>query len=59
MEHIDKIVDFEYCRQCKHEKCLPSEDPCHECLNNPTNTYSHRPVNFEWKPKKSKKNNKK
>ena len=60
MEYIDKIVDFEYCKKCKYEKKAESEKPCHDCLNNPTNTYSHRPIHFEWRPKKSKKvNNKK
>lgn len=56
MEHIDKIVDFEYCKQCKYEDRLPSENPCHDCLNSPTNTYSHKPINFKEKSKK--KNNK-
>ena len=55
MEYIDKIVDFEYCNKCKHEKCPSSQDPCHDCLNNPTNVHSHRPINFEWKPKKKNK----
>ena len=41
MEYIDKIVDFEYCKKCKYEKNAESEEPCHDCLNNPTNTYSH------------------
>lgn len=56
MECIDKIVDFEYyCPLCKHEKDPENKDPCHDCLNNPTNTYSYKPVNFEEKPKKEKK----
>lgn len=59
MEFIDKIVNFEYCKKCKYDTKLPSEDPCHDCLNSPTNTYSHRPIHFEWKPKKSKQVNKK
>lgn len=58
MEYIDKIVDFEYCKKCKYEENAESEEPCHDCLNNPTNTYSHRPVHFEWEPKKSKKSKK-
>lgn len=55
MEYIDKIVDFEYCNKCAHQHLSPSEDPCHDCLNHSTNTYSHRPVNFKWKPKKKTK----
>ena len=60
MEYIDKIVDFEtYCPKCKHQDLAESEDPCHDCLNNPTNIYSHKPVHFEEKPKKKKNNKKK
>ena len=47
MEIIDKIVDFSYCRQCEHQALLPSEDPCHECLNNPSNTHSRRPIHYK------------
>ena len=36
-----KIVDF--------EKYCPSEDPCWGCLDTPTNTWSHKPVNFKEK----------
>lgn len=48
MEEIYKEVYFgEYCKTCKHEKLAEDEDPCYECLNNPMNVYSHKPVN--WK----------
>lgn len=50
MELIDKEVYFgEYCKTCKHEKKPEDEEPCHDCLNYPSNTYSHRPVNWEEK----------
>lgn len=49
MEIIDKIVDFTYCKTCKHMDCKDYLDPCHECLNNPTNVNSQRPVNYEEK----------
>lgn len=39
-----------YCKTCKHEKCNSYESPCEECLDNPFNLYSHRPVN--WKAAK-------
>jgi len=43
-----KEVDFgKYCQLCKYFKNLESDDPCHECLNEPQNMYSHKPVNFE------------
>ena len=43
----EKIVDFcEYCGCCIHEKCDEHEDPCDECLSNPVNIWSHKPVKF-------------
>lgn len=47
MEIVDKIVDFTYCKTCKHKDEKDYLDPCHECLNNPTNVNSQRPVNYE------------
>lgn len=50
MEDIYKEVYFnKYCVSCKYEKLTEKDDPCHECLNNPENLYSHKPVN--WKEK--------
>lgn len=45
-----KIVDFEkYCPKCEHYPKSESEDPCWGCLDTPTNTWSHKPVNFKEK----------
>lgn len=45
-----KMVYFDvYCKKCKHEKCKDVEEPCNECLSEPTNLFSHKPVNFEEK----------
>lgn len=50
MEQIEKEVYFDkYCETCKHKDVPMTEDPCDECLSNPTNTYSHKPVNLEGK----------
>ena len=50
MENNTKIVDFhKYCKTCKHSKKKDNEDPCDECLDNPTNTNTSRPVNWEEK----------
>lgn len=52
MEIRDKIVEFDkYCKTCEYEDYDEYEDPCHECLNNPSNTYSHKPVNYKEKEK--------
>ena len=55
MEIIDKIVDFTYCKTCEHFEEKDFLDPCHECLNNPTNVNSQRPVNYKEKETKNKK----
>lgn len=48
MEDSMKEVYFDqYCKTCRYEKTAEHEDPCDECLNNPTNVYSHKPVKYE------------
>lgn len=48
MEEVYKEVYFgEYCKTCKHQMLDEDKDPCHECLNNPVNVYSHKPVKYE------------
>ena len=53
MEFIDKEVYFnEYCKKCKY---FTSEDKegwseiCNDCLNEPMNSNSHKPINFKEK----------
>ena len=48
-----KIVDFDkYCPKCEQDPKSESEDPCWGCLDTPTNTWSHKPVNFKEKETK-------
>ena len=50
MEESYKEVYFDqYCKNCKYEKLKEIDDPCDECLNNPVNLYSHKPVMYEEK----------
>lgn len=52
MELIEKFVEFnKYCTRCKHWKVSGTEEPCNECLTEPVNEYSHKPVKFEGKEK--------
>ncbi len=45
-----KFVDFlTYCETCKHKNLKESEEPCDECLENPVNFDSHKPVKWEKK----------
>lgn len=51
-----KIVHFhKYCPTCAHFECKQTDEPCNECLNNPGNVDSHKPVKYEEKPKKKTK----
>lgn len=60
MEIIDKIVDFvKYCKTCKHCDIAEYEDPCNECLDNPTNVNSKRPINYKEDEKRVKEEEKK
>lgn len=36
-----------YCKRCKHKDVKDNEEPCEECLSNPINLYSHKPVKFD------------
>lgn len=38
-----------YCKKCKHEKVPETEDPCDECLREPVQQFTFRPINY--KPK--------
>lgn len=48
MEYLRKEADFfTYCNQCKHKEKRDIEDPCNECLGEPGNYHTHKPVYFE------------
>lgn len=43
-------VDFEaYCKTCKYEKRPETREPCCDCLEEPTNLFSEKPVKWEGK----------
>ena len=51
MELHEKEVDFhKYCPLCVYAETLTSEgyisDKCEDCLGNPSNIDSHKPVNY-------------
>lgn len=48
MDNIERIVDFKkYCETCKHRNVKEIKDPCNDCLDNPVNTNSHKPIYYE------------
>lgn len=46
-EYYKEVYFDEYCKTCKHKKVEDTDEPCCECLENPTNLYSHKPVKWE------------
>lgn len=45
-----KFVNFdEYCKMCRHHDKPEDIEPCDECLIEPANQYSHKPVKWEEK----------
>ena len=45
---MDKEVRFDiYCKQCEFANASPSNDPCNECLGDPSNEGSHMPRLFK------------
>lgn len=50
MDDSYKEVYFgEYCKTCEYCDKAEYEDPCDDCLNEPVNTYSHKPVFYKEK----------
>ena len=50
MEDNYKEVYFnQYCKTCKYEETKEDLDPCDECLSEPKNLNSHKPVKWEEK----------
>ena len=48
METIYKEVDFkQYCKSCKDSEVKEVDEPCNECLSEPMNVYTSKPI--KWK----------
>ena len=59
MEYPYKEVHFyDYCLKCEYYDRKEEEDPCFECLENPVNLYSHKPLKFKKSEKLIKGKNK-
>lgn len=44
-----EVYYHEYCKKCKHRDVDNTEMPCDECLSEPLNWNTHRPVKYEEK----------
>lgn len=50
MDTMYKEVEFaKYCETCKHKSLKESEDPCYDCLHEPVNLNSRKPIKWEEK----------
>ena len=50
MDIVEKIVEFDkYCPKGKYENLDSVSDPCNECLDNPVNEHSTKPICYEEK----------
>lgn len=49
-ENYKEVYFGRYCYRCKYEALAEDQEPCSECLGNPVNLYSHKPVKFEQDP---------
>jgi hypothetical protein len=47
-----EVYFHEYCKKCEHKKLEETEEPCSDCMAEPTNLQTHRPVRYEEKEKK-------
>lgn len=48
MDDNYKEVYFDkYCETCKYKDADEKDDPCRDCLGEPVNSYSHKPVKYK------------
>lgn len=53
MTGSEKEVRFDiYCEKCEYYPLSESDSPCWECLDEPLNIDSHKPLHFKEKTKK-------
>ena len=48
-EGIKEVYFHKYCKNCQYRDNKEDEEPCDECLNEPWNTNSHKPLYFKDK----------
>lgn len=50
-----KEVDFyTYCKSCVYKNAQESEEPCCDCVAEPVNQWSHKPVKYKKRVKHSR-----
>lgn len=49
VDGMKEVYFGQFCKKCTHFENMDDEEPCCECLDEPFNQYSHKPVKFEDK----------
>ena len=49
MNNTKEVYFNEYCPKCKNYEKSESDDPCWDCLDEPFNVDSHKPLFFDAK----------
>lgn len=47
LDKNNEVLFGEYCKTCKYERYSETDSPCAECLAEPVNLYSRKPVKWE------------
>jgi hypothetical protein len=47
-----EVYFHQYCKTCQHQQVKEKEEPCDECMSEPINLNTHRPVKYEAKETK-------
>lgn len=53
-----EVYYHKYCDSCKFKDVKDIDEPCNECLDNPINVQSHKPIKWEENDKIKKGKNK-
>lgn len=48
-DNYKEVYFVEYCKTCKHLKKTEEDEPCCDCVSEPVNLYSHKPVKYDKK----------
>lgn len=51
-EQYKEVHYHAYCNTCKYREVKDTDEPCNECLSEPVNLYSHKPI--KWTEDKTK-----
>ena len=46
VRNVKEVYFNAYCGQCKYADIQETDDPCNECLANPSNINTHKPVMY-------------